>query len=107
MSRGLPVTQAGQEYVPGPPRPVGPSADSGTELKYIIFLLSPTNTEIVVASSSASASYDDFLAELPAESCCYAIYDFEYEKPGEGRRNKLCFYAWCVFSARQDSADGL
>ena len=23
------------------------------------------------------------------------MYDFEYEK-GEGKRNKLCFYAWCV-----------
>jgi len=23
------------------------------------------------------------------------VYDFEYEK-GEGKRNKLCFYAWCV-----------
>lgn len=64
------------------------------ELKYIIFNLSADNKEITVTKSSATKDYDEFLGDLPAEACCYAIYDFEYEKPGEGKRNKLCFYAW-------------
>ena len=46
--------------------------------------------------SSDSGNYDDFLADLPADTCRYAIYDFEYEKAGEGKRNKICFYAWFV-----------
>lgn len=25
------------------------------------------------------------------------MYDFEYEKGNDGKRNKLCFYAWYVF----------
>lgn len=63
------------------------------ELKYIVFKLSDDNKEIVVEKTSESGSYDDFVGDLPAESCRYAIYDFEYEK-GEGKRNKICFYAW-------------
>lgn len=69
-----------------------------TELKFIVFKLSGDNKEIVVDTQSESASYDDFLEALPPNSPRYAVYDFEYEK-GEGKRNKLCFYAWCVPSS--------
>jgi cofilin len=68
--------------------------NSHSELKYIIFKLSDDNKEITVEKSSNSASYDDFVSDLPANTCRYAIYDFEYEKGNEGKRNKLCFYAW-------------
>lgn len=47
----------------------------------------------MVEKSNSSTSYDEFVNDLPAESCRYAIYDFEYEKDG-GKRNKLCFIAW-------------
>ncbi|KAG5456836.1 MAG: hypothetical protein BJ554DRAFT_3309 [Olpidium bornovanus] len=43
---------------------------------------------------SMSGTYDDFIAALPPDACRYAVYDFEYEKPGEGTRNKICFFAW-------------
>ena len=66
------------------------------ELKYIIFALAPDNKEIVVEKQSESTSYDDFINDLPAESCRYAVYDLVWEKPGEGTRSKICFYAWCV-----------
>jgi hypothetical protein len=68
------------------------------ELKFIIYALSKDNTEIVVEKTSESSNYDDFVAELPPSDCRYAVYDFEYEKGDEGKRNKLCFYAWCTFS---------
>ncbi|PWN48911.1 hypothetical protein IE53DRAFT_406867 [Violaceomyces palustris] len=66
----------------------------GKKTKYIIYTLSPDNTEIVVEKTSASADYDAFIAELPPTDCRYAIYDFEYEKEGEGKRNKICFITW-------------
>lgn len=66
----------------------------GKKLKFIIYTLSPDNREIVVAKTSTSTNYDDFLAELPAAECRYAIYDFEYEKGGDGKRSKICFYTW-------------
>lgn len=66
----------------------------GKKIKYIIYTLSPDNTEIVVGKTSESDSYDDFLAELPPAECRYAIYDFEYQKGDEGKRNKICFFTW-------------
>ncbi|TNY19293.1 hypothetical protein DMC30DRAFT_412076 [Rhodotorula diobovata] len=71
----------------------------GKKLKFIVFKLSGDNKEIVVDTQSESASYDDFLEALPPNSPRYAVYDFEYEK-GEGKRNKLCFYAWSPDEAK-------
>jgi len=71
--------------------------------KYILYKLSDDRKEIVLESaveSSSGATYDDFVASLPAEDCRYAIYDFEYEKPGEGIRNKICFITWSPDTAK-------
>lgn len=68
----------------------------GKKTKYIIFTLSPDNTEIVVSKTSESHDYDEFLSEFPPAECRYAIYDFEYQKGDEGKRNKICFYTWYV-----------
>ncbi|KAI7898465.1 uncharacterized protein BX663DRAFT_461812 [Cokeromyces recurvatus] len=62
--------------------------------KYIIFKLSDNNQEIVVDKTSDNLDYDSFLADLPPNEPRYAVYDFEYEKPGEGKRSKITFYAW-------------
>jgi cofilin len=61
--------------------------------KYIIFTLNRENTEIVVDKTSASQSYEEFLADLPETECRWAVYDFEFEKQ-EGKRNKICFFSW-------------
>ena len=66
----------------------------GKKTKYIIFTLSKDNTEIVVAKESESRDYDDFLADLPEAEPRWAVYDFEYEKGDEGKRNKICFFTW-------------
>ncbi|KAI9470493.1 MAG: hypothetical protein EXX96DRAFT_584524 [Benjaminiella poitrasii] len=63
--------------------------------KYIIFKLSDDNKEIIVEKTAAAdTEYDEFLAALPQDEPRYAVYDFEYEKPGEGKRNKITFFAW-------------
>ncbi|SYW78243.1 probable COF1 - cofilin, actin binding and severing protein [Ustilago bromivora] len=72
----------------------------GKKIKYIIYTLNQNNTEIVVAKASTSSSYDDFIAELPPAECRYAIYDFEYEKGDEGKRNKICFFTWSPDDAK-------
>ncbi|KZV92402.1 cofilin [Exidia glandulosa HHB12029] len=66
----------------------------GKKLKYIVYKLNDTNTEIVVDKTSESANYDDFVADLPEAQCRWAVYDFEFEKEGAGKRNKLLFFAW-------------
>ncbi|KAG2231341.1 hypothetical protein BDF21DRAFT_182185 [Thamnidium elegans] len=62
--------------------------------KYIIFKLSSDNKEIVVEKSATDAEYNDFLSQLPDDEPRYAVFDFEYEKTGEGKRNKITFYSW-------------
>ncbi|KAI0736327.1 hypothetical protein C8Q72DRAFT_769096, partial [Fomitopsis betulina] len=66
----------------------------GKKIKYIIFTLSPDNKEIIVAKQSESHNYDEFLADLPEAEPRWAVYDFEYEKEGAGKRNKITFFSW-------------
>jgi cofilin len=63
-------------------------------LKYIIFTLNHTNTEIVTEKISDSSDYEEFLAALPEAECKWAVYDFEFQKEDGGKRNKLCFFSW-------------
>lgn len=50
--------------------------------------------EVVVEKAAEQGTYDEFLQCLPADEPRYAVFDFEYEKPGEGMRNKITFFAW-------------
>ncbi|MFE7592494.1 actin-binding ADF family protein [Kitasatospora sp. NPDC057512] len=68
--------------------------------KYIVFNLNKDNTEIVVEKTSTSQDYDDFIADLPETECRWAVYDFEFEKEGAGKRNKLTFVSWAPETAR-------
>ncbi|KAI8968539.1 hypothetical protein BDF20DRAFT_896944 [Mycotypha africana] len=62
--------------------------------KYIIFKLSDDNKEIVIEKSSTNGEYQEFLDELPPSEPRYAVFDFEFEKGAEGKRNKITFYTW-------------
>jgi cofilin len=72
----------------------------GKKQKYIIFTLNKTNTEIVVQKTSDDQDYDTFLADLPETECRWAIYDFEFEKEGAGKRNKIVFLSWSPDDAK-------
>ncbi|KAI0051273.1 hypothetical protein FA95DRAFT_1580674 [Auriscalpium vulgare] len=72
----------------------------GKKLKYIIYAVSKDKTEIVVVKTSKSADYDEFIADLPEDDCRWAVYDFEFEKEGGGKRNKICFYSWAPDDAK-------
>ena len=62
--------------------------------KFIVYKLNGDNSSVVVEKAAETATYDEFVASLPKGECRYAVFDFEYEKPGEGQRNKICFFAW-------------
>ncbi|KAF9575939.1 cofilin [Mortierella alpina] len=68
-------------------------------LKYIIYKLSDDNKSIVVHKKAATGDYDAFLADLPADECRYAVYDFDFSTP-DGDRNKIVFYAWSPDSSK-------
>jgi cofilin len=62
---------------------------------YIIFTLNKESTEIVVDNAGTVSDYHEFLEKLlPEAECRWAIYDFEFEKEGAGRRNKITFVSW-------------
>ncbi|PFH51257.1 hypothetical protein AMATHDRAFT_75099 [Amanita thiersii Skay4041] len=68
--------------------------------KYVIFNLNKANTEIIVEKTSESIDYEDFVSDLPETECRWAVYDFEFEKEGAGKRNKLVFVSWSPDTAK-------
>lgn len=70
--------------------------------KYILFGLNKELTEIIVTQKSPESlkkvsnqeAYEEFLSLFSKESCCWAVFDFEFEKEDGGIRNKLVFFAW-------------
>ncbi|EJF63226.1 actin depolymerizing factor [Dichomitus squalens] len=73
----------------------------GKKSKYIIFTLSKDNTEIVVEKTGpTSATYDDFVGDLPENEPRWAVYDFDYEKEDGGKRTKITFFSWSPDDAK-------
>lgn len=67
---------------------------TGKKLAYVIYGVSDDKKSIVVLKTSESRNFEDFVADLPEKECRWAVYDFQYELPGEGIRNKLVFVQW-------------
>jgi cofilin len=63
-------------------------------LKYILFKLNDHRTQIVVDKTSGNTDYEEFLTNLPADGCKWAVYDFSYVLEDGSQRNKLCFFSW-------------
>ena len=72
----------------------------GKSLKYIVFGMNPTNTEIVVLQKGDSDDYEEFVGHLPEDECRYAVYDFHWQKGDEGKRSKICFIHWSPDTAK-------
>ena len=73
----------------------------GKSLRYIVYKLNEDNTSVVVEKSApASASYADFVKELPPNDCRYAVYDFEFNVEDGGKRNKIVFVLWAPDSSK-------
>lgn len=53
----------------------------------------------MVEKTVESGDYDSFIDALPTDECRYAVYDFEYNTGGEGKRNKILFYVWYVYNS--------
>ncbi|EXX63923.1 Cof1p [Rhizophagus irregularis DAOM 197198w] len=67
--------------------------------KYILYKLDDSYKSIVLEKAVEEATYDDFVSELTSSGPRYAVYDFDYEKPGEGQRSKIAFYS-CFFNIK-------
>ncbi|MFE6836706.1 actin-binding ADF family protein [Streptomyces sp. NPDC057705] len=72
---------------------------AGKRHKYVIFNLNRDNTEVIVEKVSGSTDYDDFIKDLPEAECRWAVYDFEFEKAGVGKRT-ITFVSWAPDPAK-------
>ncbi|XP_002738655.1 uncharacterized protein LOC100367892 [Saccoglossus kowalevskii] len=72
----------------------------GHKYKYVTYNISDDLSQIETESTVQQGSWDDFCAALPPDGCRYAVYDFDYELPDGGKRNKLIFVNWCPDSAK-------
>jgi cofilin len=49
---------------------------------------------------AGTGSYEEFVQQLPADDCRYAIYDFHFDTGKAGSREQLIFIVWCPDSAK-------
>ncbi|KAJ3061808.1 cofilin, partial [Quaeritorhiza haematococci] len=68
--------------------------------RYIVYKITDDFKEITTERMVENSEYNDFVASLPANECRYCVYDFEYEVPGEGPRNKIVFIFWAPDTAK-------
>ncbi|KNC45944.1 actophorin [Thecamonas trahens ATCC 50062] len=67
----------------------------GHKHRFVIFKINDDHTAVEpLVNGDKDATWDDFCAQLPADSCRYAIFDFEFETNDGGKRNKITFVVW-------------
>jgi cofilin len=60
--------------------------------KFIIYKID--DGKIITEFKSESESFEDFITQLPADDCRYAIYDMKFTTTDGRPGNKLVFIAW-------------
>mmetsp|Transcript_109945 Transcript_109945/g.154178 ORF Transcript_109945/g.154178 Transcript_109945/m.154178 type:complete len:138 (+) Transcript_109945:23-436(+) len=72
----------------------------GHKYRYVVFKITDDFTKIVtLKTAEPSATFDDFLGELPDKECRYAVYDYEYEDDGR-KQSKILFVVWAPDTAK-------
>jgi cofilin len=72
----------------------------GKNHRYVLFCINADNTEIIVEKTAPkTATYQEFVQNLPKDDTRYAVFDFEYQQEG-GLRNKILFVVWAPDSAK-------
>ena len=62
--------------------------------KYIVFKMNDDMSEVIVEKTAEkTATYEDFLNDLPEKSARYGVFDLHYETE-EGAREKIIFFLW-------------
>lgn len=73
----------------------------GHKYQYITLKLTSDNKEIEVEKTVANnaSTFEDFVRQLPANDCRYAVYDFHFDAGNAGQRQQLIFVVWCPETA--------
>ncbi|CAI8602725.1 unnamed protein product [Vicia faba] len=69
--------------------------------RYIIYKIEEKQKQVVVDKLGEPANgYDDFAANLPADECRYAVYDFDFVTEENCQKSRIFFIAWCPDTSR-------
>jgi cofilin len=72
----------------------------GHKYRYILFNFSADLATVVVEKKAdPSATYDNFLDDLPPRDVRYAVYDFDFKDDDGNLRNRLVFIVWAPDTA--------
>lgn len=68
--------------------------------RYLQMTMSDDCKTIVIDKlAPKTESYEDFVGQLPADQCRYAVVDFAYEGNETGLKEVLIFVVWCPDNA--------
>ena len=84
--------------------------------KWIIIIINKEKTQIIVEKTSSDkiegeegsgegsggveGEYQRFLNAMPSQECRWAVYDLEFSNLEGAKRNKICFFLWCVSTTK-------
>ncbi|KAI5395402.1 Actin-depolymerizing factor 2, variant 2, partial [Lathyrus oleraceus] len=69
--------------------------------RFIIYKIEEKQKQVVVDKLGEPANgYDDFTANLPADECRYAVYDFDFVTEENCQKSRIFFIAWCPDTSR-------
>ena len=72
----------------------------GRKFRYALFKISDDFKHVVLEKKAdASATYEDFTGELPADACRYGVVDYEYKSADGRATSKILFVVWAPDSA--------
>ncbi|XP_047332239.1 actin-depolymerizing factor 1 [Impatiens glandulifera] len=63
--------------------------------RFIVFKIEEKQKQVVVEKvGEPTKSYEDFTANLPADECRYAVYDFDFVTSENCQKSRIFFIAW-------------
>ena len=66
--------------------------------RFIIYKIEEKQKQVVVEKVGEPANgYEDFTANLPADECRYAVYDFDFMTEENVPKSRIFFIAWLVY----------
>ncbi|KAI3461526.1 hypothetical protein Pfo_018189 [Paulownia fortunei] len=69
--------------------------------RFIVFKIEEKQKQVIVEKlGEPTETYEDFSANLPAEECRYAVYDFDFVTEENVPKSKIFFIAWSPDTAK-------
>lgn len=63
--------------------------------RFIVFKIEEKQKQVLVEKlGEPTESYENFTANLPADECRYAVYDYDFVTEENVQKSKIIFIAW-------------